>query len=147
MREIKFRGKDEWGNWRYGDLMKNFIPTASPVIVEDFYYDDPDDSMFEVNPDTVGQFTGLKDKDGREIYEGDILQNKHARYILKYDKGEFVAVEITTRAVPDKTGWHWEDIEKSVQPLKDVLDNLIDDYKIIVVGNIHDNIIVRDGAR
>lgn len=139
MREIKFRGRDrELFVWRYGDLDTKSSSDLVSII---------EDCDYSVDPETVGQYTGLKDKDGREIYEGDILQNKHARYILKYDKGEFVAVEITTRAVPDKTGWHWEDIEKSVQPLKDVLDNLIDDYKIIVVGNIHDNIIVRDGAR
>lgn len=142
MREIKFRGMNLCGKWVYGDLRHDRMCMPDGKLQKYISVcGEP------IHPATVGQFTGLKDKDGREIYEGDILQNKHARYILKYDKGEFVAVEITTRAVPDKTGWHWEDIEKSVQPLKDVLDNLIDDYKIIVVGNIHDNIIVRDGAR
>lgn len=142
MREIKFRGMNLCGSWVYGDLRHDRMCMPDGRLQEYISV-----CGKPIHPATVGQFTGLKDKDGREIYEGDILQNKHARYILKYDKGEFVAVEITTRAVPDKTGWHWEDIEKSVQPLKDVLDNLIDDYKIIVVGNIHDNIIVRDGAR
>lgn len=148
MREIKFRGKcipeftHPVAKWVYGSFVSGKLilsPYKERNQNRNFWY--------EVDPDTVGQFTGLKDKDGREIYEGDILQNKHARYILKYDEGEFIAVEITTRAVPDKTGWHWEEIEKSVQPLKDVLNNIIDDYKVIVVGNIHDNVIVRDGAR
>ena len=142
MREIKFRGMNFCRKWVYGDLRHDRMCMPDGKLQKYISVcGEP------IHPKSVGQFTGLKDKDGREIYEGDILQNKHARYILKYDKGGFVAVEITTRAVPDKTGWHWEDIEKSVQPLKDVLDNLIDDYKIIVVGNIHDNIIVRDGAR
>ena len=148
MRELKFRGKcipefpHPVAKWVYVSFVSGKLilyPYKERNQNRNFWY--------EVDPDTVGQFTGLKDKDGREIYEGDILQNKHARYILKYDEGEFIAVEITTRAVPDKTGWHWEEIEKSVQPLKDVLNNIIDDYKVLVVGNIHDNVIVRDGAR
>ena len=139
MREIKFRGRDG-DDWYYGSLFVNECGHTAISAPKSFW-------MKPVNAETVGQFTGLLDSNGREIYEGDILQNKHARYIVKYDEGEFVVVEITTRAILDKTGLHWEDIEKSVQPLKDVLDNVIDDYKIIVVGNIHDNIIVRDGAR
>ena len=104
MREIKFRGKcipeftHPVAKWVYGSFVSGKLilsPYKERNQNRNFWY--------EVDPDTVGQFTGLKDKDGREIYEGDILQNKHARYILKYDEGEFIAVEITTRAVPDKT--------------------------------------------
>lgn len=128
MREIKFRGKDEWGNWRHGDLMKNSIPTDSPVIVENFYYDDPDDSMFEVNPDTVGQFTGLKDCEGREIYEGDVVEAtlKDKSFVKRFHMDETVTGKISFGG----TWWLGE---------WDALWRLPRYYDLTVIGNIHDN--------
>ena len=70
MREIKFRGKDDNGHWHFGDLStsKHF----PPQIVEGELYP----RFFFVCPDTVGQFTGIKDITGADIYESDIVSFK-----------------------------------------------------------------------
>lgn len=75
-----------------------------------------------VNTETVGQCTGLKDKNGKLIFEGDIVKNK-AWYVIKYDNGGYgLSAFGKTKPVPIMGHWNFNSDE------------------IEVIGNVYDNL-------
>ena len=88
---IKFRGKfPKTGEWLYGDLIRNVegafaIVPPYEISMNNYYRN------YVVDKETIGQYTGLKDKYGREIFEGDILCYRDAKFQthIVYHNGGF----------------------------------------------------------
>ena len=126
MREILFRGKSlETGEWVEGSLVHRTK-----------FYGDPDDRYFiiyngefhcdyydvvEVDPKTVGQYTGLCDRNGKKIFEGDVV-----KYEIIYDVGCYPYSETKIGMVKYIAG--------CFAPMYDSERSSFE-----VIGNIHDN--------
>ena len=83
MRTIKFRGKDRRnGKWFYGNLYVKDTYGRTHIW-------SPEGGCLDVDPETVGQFTSLYDCDGKEIFEGDILDFNGLTVEVRFVRGVF----------------------------------------------------------
>ena len=138
MREIKFRGKRlSNGEWVYGDLCCHYENQRRFIACDQMFYTHAEcgierlvsERFHEVDPATVGQHTGLKDKGGQEIYEGDIVRFSDN------------PIHAGTIAVCKWLDWRVGFVYKIISgDYKGKYTDMADTWrKYEVIGNIHDN--------
>ncbi len=94
MREIKSRGFNHKNNvWIYGFYLQN---RGKHFVCPDEFANGKSWEDYEIDPDSLGQFTGLKDKKGNEIFEKCELDNK---YIVVYKAPSFVGIDIKNNKI------------------------------------------------
>jgi len=140
MREIKFRGKTLSGEWVYGSLLTDFGGEIWIVnTLQDVENLNPENVWSEVDPGTVGQYTGLKDKNDVGIYEGDIVtwddrsNGKYWRVAqVYYDKFGRLCYKFTHKTTTtDLIGSIWYQGQFAYAETTHI--------DLEIIGNIHEN--------
>ena len=134
MMEILFRGKRlDNGEWVEGNLFvsdtdgRTYILAGSRIVTIEW----------EADPSTVGQYTGLKDKNGKRIFEGDMIKpfdDEIDKMVVEFHHGQFLLCLYGERGYMAEYGWEEEGNYGCFE--SEPLSSYGDDIEII--GNIHD---------
>lgn len=132
MREILFRGKGvDTGEWVEGDLDRGLLANIDFIS---YFKTIGERVSYEVIPETVGQYTGLKDKNGKMIFEGDIVIDKYSNETFG-----FVGVVIYNPTLTqfqiynDKQPGYVVNLGSRIQSVR-VLGNIHDDSELLKGG-------------
>lgn len=120
MRTIRFRGKDESGEWQYGNLVRYKEDDGEEVtciVATERCEVSAELAFVPVDEKTVGEISDLLDKDGKEIYEDDVIECGSKRYVCEFIEG----------------GFEFRDLSDGELILKAIV------IHSHVIGNIHDN--------
>lgn len=152
-REILFKAKRiDNGEWVEGYYVKTRLGTdikPSDVIFVPFKINRNEEwGWIKIDPETLCQYTGLTDKNGKKIWENDILRgHKNDNDLARVVFGEFNVIDAETLEVVDRViGWHTEVIETDAlskcEPFclpMALTDFYIERSEFEVYGNIFDN--------
>ena len=128
MREILFRGKDcdtrKWHEGYYLFKTVDFVLRYC-ICVKCAGYD----YEYHVWPSTVGQFTGITDKNGKKIFEGDIIKHNNTHFVVEFSANHlgFICIDRKHKARGGFANWRDGNWMKNVSSY------------IQIIGNIHDN--------
>ena len=130
MRELKFRGlRVDDKRWFFGSMFTEKQKTIIRWIHNPLTNDYTD---IEVKSETVGQFTGLQDKNGIDIYEGDILSD-----VVESDEGTILSKEKVFWN--NKRGaWYLDESFKQDEYYSTELGYVLQNFDYEVIGNIHE---------
>lgn len=127
---IKYRAKDKFtGRWVYGFPRKtalgNWLMHSKGAI-------------YPINSETLGQYTGLNDKNGKEIYEGDIIHLNDEEFELEHGNGIVVFLDKDLGGRPCGGMWYVEDADEDSRTDNSLYD-LYQCGQLEIIGNIFDN--------
>mgnify|MGYP004521499757 CR=1 FL=1 len=132
-----FRGKrKDNGEWVEGNLV--YSKTTTRGVITEIY---TLEMTYEVIPETVGQYTGLKDKNGKLIFEGDILKGLSYPF-LSDGEYNYYAIVVWFENSPAFGTCTVKNPQAKVRGISDGDTNYMDDWNSNdweVIGNIHDN--------
>lgn len=138
MREILFRGKRaDNGEWVYGYYTKHI---SGKIFIRCIGKDCK--QSYEVIPESVGQYTGLNDKNGNKIFDGDIVHYYCSDVTALVKFGLYVDIDVNKEAYGFYSEYKESEIGGSSEKLvQEVIDHRESDeeYGCEVIGNVYDN--------